>query len=315
MAYSNVIETQGADGRAKLTLSVESRARDAPAVGVSTTRRDTGILAAAVTAVPLLVASGITLIPQLDGLWAKAAGISVLALIVVLVGVPVVRSARNLIVGQESDIDVVAYRDDRNTGILMKSDIQNVALRVSTMHRIIEGLTRAIPSAKQRDALYECGCSVGASWIADFHHELPKLQIDPDDIPRQLLKWSEYDATAGMGRFTIAVDPSTGKGLVLLANSFLSRSQSSFPLNYWFAGYLAGSLNKLLEQDLKVELLDHTSSISTVTLFEVMPASDQPGTITRIPWRRPDPRSRARGAVWLKRLKTPLPDELPFRHD
>ncbi len=272
-------------------------------------RRETGILAAAVTAVPLLVASGISVIPQLQGAWQTAIGIAVLSVVVVVVGVQIVRSARRLLVGQAVDTEVVAYTDDCETGILLKGEIQDVALRVTTMHRIVDTLTRAIPPTARQDALYKCGCEVGRSWVSDFQSELPKLEIAGHDILRQLLKWSEYDATAGMGRLTIAVNPDTGEGLIVLANSFLSRSQACFPLNWWFAGYLAGSLNGLLKLSVTVEVVDPKSDASPTTLFHVAPASRRPPT-RLMSGRARDPRSIARGKVWLARLKTPLPHEV-----
>jgi hypothetical protein len=289
------------------------RARDSPAADISTSRRETGILAAAVTAIPLLVASGISVIPQLHGVWPTAIGVAVLAVIVVVVGVQIVRSARNLLVGQAVDTEVVAYTDDRQTGILLKGDIQNVSLRVSTTHRIVDALAHAIPLASRQEALYNCGVEVGKSWVADFHRELPRLEIAHDDIAMQLLKWSEYDATAGMGRLTIAVDPSTGDGLVVLSNSFLSRMPSRFALNWWFAGYLAGSLNELLGRPISVSLIDPTSDATRTTMFHVSAESHDPEVMTP-PLKFPDPRSLARGKVWLSRLKTPLPSEAPS-HD
>ena len=238
-------ETPQGPGSAESTEAGDSkdpirRAREAPLEDTSTNRRETGLLAAAVTAVPLLIAAGISVIPALHGVWETAIGIAVLTAITVVVGVQIARSARRLLIAQAADLEVVAYTDDRQTGILLKGDIENVSLRVATIHRIIDALTRAIPEAARQSALYDCGLEVGENWVSDFQKELPKLEIKRDDILSQLLKWGEYDATAGMGRLTVAVNPTTGEGLVVLANSFLSRAPSSFPLNWWFAGYLAG---------------------------------------------------------------------------
>jgi hypothetical protein len=281
--------------------------RDSPPTDISASRRETGILAAGVTAIPLLVASGITVLPQLHGVWPTAAGAAVVFVIIVVVGVQIVRSARRLLLGQAVDTEVVAYTDNRQTGILEKGKIQNVALRVSTIHRIVDSLTNSISLAERQEALYHCGQQVGKSWVSDFHKELPKLEIPQDDISQQLLKWSEYDATAGMGRLSIAVDPDTGEGLVVLANSFLSRTESAFPLNWWFAGYLAGSLSKLLNVSVHAEMMNPTPGISLTTLFAVRPTIGAPPTP---PPGRPSHRhSVARGPVYLKRLKTPLSNE------
>lgn len=271
-------------------------------------RRATGVLAAAVSAVPLLIAGVIGIIPQLHGLWPTVAAAAVIAGIVALLGALIVRSARIVFIGQGADVDVVAYRDDRETGILYKGRIENVALRVSTIHLIIDQLTRAIPEDDRQNALYDCGYLVGQSWVGDFHKQLPRLEIARTDILHQLLKWSEYDATAGMGRLTIAVDPKKGEGLVALSNSFLSRSQASFPLNWWFAGYLAGSLTKLLETTVYVALIDQGTAKTSTTFFQV--TSTESVAPSGSPMHRiPHPASRPRAQVWISKLKRPLPDE------
>jgi hypothetical protein len=239
-------------------------------------------------------------------LWPTAAGIAVLAAVMVGVTVQIVRSARRLLVGQGIDADVVAYYDNRESGILLKGKIQNVALRVRTLHRIVDTLTEYVEPGIRREALYQCGWQVGTSWVDDFRRQLPTLEIDRRDILRQILKWSEYDATAGMGRLTIAVNPAIGDGVVALANSFLSRDQSKFPLNWWFAGYLAGSLSCLLNKEVRVDLQNETSAATNTTYFLVYPAQSKPRAL---PAGNTDPRSVARLTVWLAKLKRPLPTD------
>jgi len=296
-------------------LSIEDLDTPAPSStrharpGANIARRETGILAAAVTAVPLLVASGITLVPELQGVWETAIGIAVLVVIVTLVAVQIVRSARTLLVGEYADTQLVAYTDNRETGILLKGEIENVSLRVSTVHSIVDALTDEIPQESRKTALYECGRAVGKSWASEFRRELPRLEIREKDVLYQLLKWSEYDATAGMGRLTVAVNPQTGEGVVTLANGFLSRASSTFPLNWWFAGYLAGTLDELLQRKTSVTVINPSINKTEMTFFQVVPESHQSLPATQEP--RPiDPRTVARGKVWLKRLKTPLPDEV-----
>ena len=292
------------DPEAPSQSSVASRSS-----GASVARRETGILAAAVTAVPLLVASGITLIPELKGIWATAIGIAVLLVVVTIVSIQIVRSARTLLVGEYADTQLVAYTDNRETGILLKGDIENVSLRVSTVHSIVDALAIEIPPTARKTALYDCGHAVGQSWASEFRRELPRLGIKRQDVLYQLLKWSEYDATAGMGRLTVAVNPLTGEGVVTLANGFLSRAPSKFPLNWWFAGYLAGTLDELLQCKTSASVVNPTTESCEMAVFHVAPAGDQPAPE---PQQRqlPDPRTVARGKVWLRRLRTPLPDEV-----
>lgn len=280
--------------------------RNTRASGASIARRETGILAAAVTAVPLLVAAGISVIPQLPGVWFTAIGIAVLAVIITVVAVQLIRSARALLIGEYADTEFVAYNDNRETGILLKGDIPNVSLRVSTVHSIVNALTSAVEPALRQDALYDCGRAVGRSWASEFRRELPRLEINRKDILQQLLKWSEYDATAGMGRLTVAINPATSEGVITLANGFLSRESAGFPLNWWFAGYLAGTLYELLEQPAIVELAGPTNQSTPTTIFSVRPEGSKP----KQPPKRQHVVPRAVMQVWWRRLRTPLPDEV-----
>lgn len=203
----------------------------------------------------------------------------------------------------------MAYTDNRETGILLKGDIENVSLRVSTVHSIVDTLASEIPPTARKTALYDCGRAVGQSWASEFRRELPRLGIKRQDVLYQLLKWSEYDATAGMGRLTVAVNPQTGEGVVTLANGFLSRASSKFPLNWWFAGYLAGTLDELLQRKTSALVVNPTIDAAEMTFFHVAPESDQPASEPQQP-HSVDPRTVARGKVWLRRLRTPLSDEV-----
>lgn len=295
------------NGRASTSVVGDKRHGQAWRVPSDTARRETGILAAAVTAVPLLVASSITIIPLLGGVWPTAIGIAVLAVIIVVVAVQIVRSARKLLIGEAADARVVEYRDNRETGILLKGKIANVSLRVSTIHSIVNALTIAIPTESRQAALYNCGRSIGKSWASDFRRQLTQLEIRHEDIFQQLMKWSEYDATAGMGRLSVAVNPSTAEGTVTLANGFLSREPASFPLIWWFAGYLAGTLDEILQCSTRVEVVNASGQPTPMALFQVFPADRQleHHVIAHSVHRH----AVARGKVWLEKLRRPLPWE------
>jgi predicted hydrocarbon binding protein len=239
----------------------------------SNTNREAGLLAVAVAVVTALVAAGIGVVPQIHRTWAIVLAVGVLGAAVLGLVIYIARSAHNILAGQPHDTAIVRYEDDRETGILLKGDIENVSLRVSTLHFIVDALVVAIPEASRQAALYGCGREVGRAWVADFRRQLRRLPIDTDDILRQLLQWSEYDATAGMGRLTVAVDPTSGEGLVMLANGFLSRAPATFPLDWWFAGYLAGTLRELLDREVDVEVTDPSVARSKATFFRVTPAT------------------------------------------
>jgi hypothetical protein len=274
----------------------------------SSDTKEPGLLGAAVLAVPLLLAAAIQILPQVDGIWLKMGVAAAVLAIGAVLFVYIVRGARRALIREASDERVLGYKDDRDTGILRKGTIENVSLRATTIHRLVDSLTHAIPPNARKAALYNCGHEIGRSWVADFLKELPRLHIGRHDFPRQLLKWCEYDATAGMGRLTIAVDPQSGDGLAMLSNSFLSRSKAQFPLNWWFAGYLAGSLCQLLPHRVTVELLSPTNATVNTVYFRVFREGSVGGSPpTQLKVR--DPRSVARLPVLWKRLRTPLAEE------
>jgi hypothetical protein len=303
----NAQPTSDGNGRVAPSADGDKRHDRTWRVPSDTARRETGLLAAAVTAVPLLVASSITIIPLLGGVWPTAIGIAILAVIIVVVAVQIVRSARKLLIGEAADAKVVEYRDNRETGILLKGKIANVSLRASTIHSIINALTIAIPPESRQEALYSCGRSIGKSWASDFRRQLTQLEIRHEDIFQQLLKWSEYDATAGMGRLSVAVNPLTAEGTVTLANGFLSREPASFPLIWWFAGYLAGTLDEILQCSTRVEVVNASEQPTPMALFQVFPVSHQPEH--RVVAHPIHHHAVARGKVWLEKLRRPLPWE------
>jgi hypothetical protein len=211
----------------------------------------------------------IAVLPSLDSVW-SVAGVLVIAVAGITTStVVLLREARRLIVRQDWGEKFTAYEYDEEVGVLLKGEIENVSLRVETIHVVLDTLVAAIPEERKEGALREAGYAAGAKWAGEFRRTLWESGLRSGEDVRQLLRWSEYDATAGMGRLAVAMDTHFCNGSVMLHNSFLSRAPASFPLNYWFAGYIAGTMDELFDGSHEVELQDPLRNAAALVAFQV----------------------------------------------
>jgi hypothetical protein len=232
-------------------------------------RRDVTIASIGVAVFVAVVAALVATIPELDSAGKIAAVLIVAAVLLVPSAAVVIKEVRRLMVRREFGEELTAYHFEEETGFLLKGEIPNVSLRVESVHATIDGLVRAVPAEQRESALREAGYAVGENWAAEFKATLWQTGLREHEVARQLLRWSDYDATAGMGRLIVAMDPSLESGTVLLLNSFLSRSEASFPLNYWFAGYIAGTMDALFDRSYAVALKEPTMAAASHVGFSV----------------------------------------------
>jgi predicted hydrocarbon binding protein len=228
-------------------------------------------LAAAVSVA--VIGALIGAIPALDTWWKIAA---VLAFVVVVLGISVTvvfKEARRLVARRGAGEELTAYTYKEETGVLLKGKIPNVSLRVETIHMTIDKLVEAVPEERKADVLHQAGYAVGKSWAHEFGESLWHYGLRKGEIAQQLLRWSEYDATAGMGRLIVALEPDLKQGTVMLLNSFLSKTSASFPLNHWFAGYIAGTMEALFGHRYEVELDDLSAEPASLVGFRVRAAA------------------------------------------
>lgn len=163
---------------------------------------------------------------------------------------------------------VVRYSVDPQAGALFKGRVKNVSLRTATLHRLLDTMVQNVPEPQRHEVLYQSGMEIGASWGVDLEALCRDMKLATDDLNGRFELWVRYDATAGMGAMDIDVAPH-GSGSVTVRNSFLSDIGASTPLNYWFAGYIAGTLEHILGQSVTVELVEPSTHRQTVTRFTV----------------------------------------------
>ncbi len=211
----------------------------------------------------------IAVLPSLDSVWSVAGVLVIAAAGITTSTVILVREARRLIVRQDWGEKFTAYEYDEEVGVLLKGAIENVSLRVETIHVVLDKLVAAIPDERKEAALRDAGYAAGSKWAGEFRRTLWQSGLRSDEDVRQLLRWSEYDATAGMGRLSVAMDTNFRNGSVMLQNSFLSRAPASFPLNYWFAGYIAGTMDELFDSSHEVTLQEPSRGTAQLVAFQV----------------------------------------------
>lgn len=228
------------------------------------------IVAAAAAAIALAVLSGvIALIPSLDSALEIAVTVTLAALVLGPAAWLLLREASRLLTRREFGDELTGYTIDQQTGILRKGEIANVSLRVETVRTLLSELVSAIPNDRAAPALVAAGRTTGTAWASEFRRTLWTTGLRRDEILRAIYLWEIYDATAGMGRLSVAVDPGSGDGSVALVNSFLADEKSTTPLNHWFAGYIEGTLSVLLDRDLSVELVGGAERESGFAQFVV----------------------------------------------
>jgi hypothetical protein len=232
-------------------------------------RREVTVAGVAAAVAVTVIGALIGTIPQVDSLPKAVAVVVPAVLVLVVCAVIIIKEVRRLVVRRDFGEEFTAYKFDEETGILVKGTIPNVSLRVETVHATLDRLAAAVPDDRKETVLRESGYEVGANWAGEFRTTLWQSGLRKSEFTRQLLRWSEYDATAGMGRLVIALEPDLRNGTVMLLNSFLSTSSASFPLNYWFAGYIAGTMDVLFGVRHKVELIDPTTAAAPLVGFRV----------------------------------------------
>lgn len=182
-------------------------------------------------------------------------------------------SQRNLEDKLNEAFPTLDYRVNKDRGIFLKGDnIPSVVLRVESVHRLIDDIVVLIPKENQNEALYEAGKRMGETFSVDLERAATAHLINYEDRNKRLKFWEEFDANAGMGRFDFSkYDAHTGRGRIILHNSFLSRHRSNTVMDHLMAGYFAGALNVLYEPRVDVQPCQDELRPHSRMEFEVSP--------------------------------------------
>lgn len=231
-----------------------------------------------------VLAGFISAIPNIKVWWLLPVVVVVGLILIIPAALIFQRSVRTFVLHDPSR-EITGYSYNLELGYMRKGSIDHVALRVEAVHTILGNLIKHIPEEERKAVLYDSGYTVGETWVRDFLKEYALVGKEKvyDEYPALFEQWSYYDATAGFGRFSIAVSNRDQDGNIMLYNSFLSRYPSEFPLNHYLSGYIAGTLNALWSKDkgfqgkrAVVELRRPSTAVEKMPTFEVriVPAQD-----------------------------------------
>ena len=231
-----------------------------------------------------VLAGLITAIPSIKDWWLVPV-VLVLALLLIIPAALIFQRSIRTFVLHDPSREITGYQYNLELGYLRKGSTDHVALRLEAVHLILNNLLKHIPVDERKAVLYGSGYAVGETWVRDFLKEYALVGHEKvsNDYPALFEQWSYYDATAGFGRFGIAVSNKDANGSVMLYNSFLSRYPAEFPLNHYISGYIAGTLNTLWSRDKSfqgkhavVELRKPSCAVEKMPTFDVRIESSRP---------------------------------------
>ncbi len=115
-------------------------------------------------------------------------------------------------------------------GRLLKTGIDNVALRTQTVHLLLNEFRSAIEeNSKFENVLYLAGLNVGRSFFDDFWNFQLRENIIPRTYDVLLSFWARYDSSAGFGQFELSEETEITPTITLfIKNSFLTRGLLGF---------------------------------------------------------------------------------------
>lgn len=224
-----------------------------------------------------ILAGAISTISNTKTLWLIPVVVTI-AIILLIPTALIFRRSIRMFALHDPSREITGYSYNLELGHLRKGNIDHWALRVEAVCAILDGLIMRVPQDQRKGTLYDLGYGVGETWTRDFMKEyalVGKGKIS-EEYPALFEQWSYYDATGGFGRFTFAVSCDAPNGTVLLYNSVLSRSITNYPLNHYFSGYIAGTINTLWERDkdlrgtrVSVELCNPSTKPQKIVSFDV----------------------------------------------
>lgn len=131
-----------------------------------------------------------------------------------------------------------------STGVLTKGVDRNIAIREDSFEAILDAI--ADHDSAIQASLVAVGLKTGQSWGQQLVH-LCEHKFDAEEIVDRFAIWQKYDAEAGLGRFEFDRLSPDGVGMITLRNSILSgKSHNEVPLDYFFEGYVRGTLAALI---------------------------------------------------------------------
>ena len=168
---------------------------------------------------------------------------------------------------------------DSNEGLMFKGTkeeegrVRNAALRTQSIHNLLDTIIAKVPKEEREGAMRLAGKKMGETFAETFESMPGELPNPPENLEAKLDLWTDYDASAGLGRLTFKLDSSeVGEGIVELKNGFLqSEFDSNCSMDYVIAGYLEGALERLMGKDLSVQPTQPLTQAHDRSIFRISP--------------------------------------------
>jgi predicted hydrocarbon binding protein len=168
---------------------------------------------------------------------------------------------------------------DSNEGLMFKGTkeeegrVRNAALRTQSIHNLLDTIIANVPKEEREGAMRLAGKKMGETFAETFESMPGELPNSPENLEAKLDLWTDYDASAGLGRLTFKLDSSeVGEGIVELKNGFLqSEFDSNCSMDYVIAGYLEGALERLMGKDLSVQPTQPLTQAHDRSIFRISP--------------------------------------------
>jgi len=168
---------------------------------------------------------------------------------------------------------------DSNEGLMFKGTkeeegrVRNAALRTQSIHNLLDTIIAKVPKEEREGAMRLAGKKMGETFAETFESMPGELPNPPENLEAKLDLWTDYDASAGLGRLTFKLDSSeVGEGIVELKNGFLqSEFDSNCSMDYVIAGYLEGALVRLMGKDLSVQPTQPLTQAHDRSIFRISP--------------------------------------------
>jgi predicted hydrocarbon binding protein len=172
------------------------------------------------------------------------------------------------------DEGIQDYKWERWEGILKKDPgIRNVALRTKTFSLLLSSLREKIPPEKYQKAMWSAGFKIGENFVEDMAYR--DRELTPEE-------WSNYDAAAGMGRFSFydkdgdITNDKDELQKIEVKNSFIAYGRhSNEPVCDFFCGYFeGGGLGKIYNEKFIVTEEECTAQGADFCVFKVRKAEN-----------------------------------------
>src|SRR5215208_4067710 len=168
---------------------------------------------------------------------------------------------------------------DSNEGLMFKGTkeeegrVRNAALRTQSIHNLLDTIIANVSKEEREGAMRLAGKKMGETFAETFESMPGEHPNPPENLEAKLDLWTDYDASAGLGRLTFKLDSSeVGEGIVELKNGFLqSEFDSNCSMDYVIAGYLEGALVRLMGKDLSVQPTQPLTQAHDRSIFRISP--------------------------------------------